>query len=176
MSEEIHEPKVCAICLRPLDFIRAAGERGRYAHANEEYGPRTHVVVPVNPQEVLESIKPVCDFCFAQLGPGIEEWTIVTEPFTARVNPELVQNFSALWAACTECKTLIDRRRWSGLVSRVVNAMEVTNPATPMERKVRKAGVKMLYGKVESHFVGIRPAAASDVFERSFAPMEEEHE
>lgn len=144
----------------------------RYVHQAEEWGTRTHVVVPVDPSEV-EQIADHCDFCYA--GPGVIPWTVVTKPFTVEVyvpdeapdgSPTFnrsVANYSSLWAACNDCATLIRRKRWSQLTSRVFREYEKRNASKTRDaRTFLKEGLKVLYDRVEMNFVTVRASDPSD--------------
>lgn len=169
-----HDPKVCATCTRPLDYLTDGDgvSNGRYVHAREEYGQRTHVVIPVDPSEV-ESVSYMCDFCFAE---DAVNWTVVTHPFVieTRVAGEsgLAQNFSSLWAACDECADLIKRKRFGALVSRVAKIQFAKRPLPPQGKSVVKTWLNVLYSRVEAEFVTIRPTSVSDAYEGDFAPTD----
>lgn len=159
-----HAPKVCGTCSRPLDFLGSddPDDPGRYVHSNEEYGTRTHVPHPVDYSEV-QSIKPVCDFCFASIEAGSDDdWTVVTRPFLMRIADDLTQNYSSLWACCGECANLIRRKRWASLVRRVVKESDRRNPVGRAGRSARKQGLTALFTLVEVNFVALRRGEASD--------------
>lgn len=159
-------PKVCAACLVPLDYIaNGDGSGGRYAHMFEEFGKRTHVAVPVDPDEVTD-IAPFCDFCHSKEGVN---WTVVTHPFTINMvlpDQEVQQNYSALWAACEQCATLVRRRRFKALVTRVANEAVKKRPlTTPAHYRVLKQNIGILYAAVEANFVALREISKDDAYD-----------
>ncbi len=167
-----HSVKVCGTCGRPLDYLvekDQGQEVGRYCHADEEYGKRTHVVVPLDPSEI--TITPACDFCFKQNLTTEDDWTVVCEPFVIDVGPGLTQNMSSLWAACTDCKVLIERGRWSQLVKRVLDAMEERSPSrSRRDRTQAKKAIEALYERVSIHVVAIRRPLPDEMETADFAP------
>lgn len=172
-------PKICATCGGPLDFLEERDEpEGRYVHAREEFGQRTHVVLPVDPSEVSE-ISNRCDFCFAD---GTMNWSVITHPFKTEhivINdsgrPEsYVQNYSSIWAACDDCADLIRRRRYSALVNRVLDAYQQREKFTGgPARTILKSSLKHLYALVEIHFVAVRPASPKDHTDQIHVPDSE---
>jgi hypothetical protein len=162
--------KICAVCLHTLDFYEDRSDpedAGRYVHAREEFmGPRTHVAIPVEPDEV-SGIAKLCDFCYADTDVN---WTVVTHPFTmttvvlADPTLEQGQSFSALWAACEECADLVRRKRWSALRSRALESVISRHPGwdAPGPRRFQKALILALYSRVEANYVTVRESAFSD--------------
>ena len=151
----------CAACKGVLDYLQESGEpEGRWVHGREEFGKRTHVVVPVTFMEISE-VAGHCDFCFAE-SPA---WSVVCEPFTLTTGVagqgETEQNFSSLWAACDECADLVRRRRWSALVTRVLDAFEKRHDHR-LPRGIHKNYLKVLYSRVEANFLTIRQSSDAD--------------
>lgn len=157
-------PMVCATCLVPLDYMSEIDRSGgRYVHASQEFGKRTHVVVPIDPREA-EEISPMCDFCYT--GTPIN-WTVVAHPFTIETHVPgqmIEQNYSALWAACEDCGQLIARKRWGALVSRVVAEQDRRKRLGPDFKRLFKADVQFLYSRLEANFVAIRPVQVEDAY------------
>lgn len=167
-GEPTEEARVCAVCTKPLTFIRDAGEareHGRWVHMSEEFGgTRTHVVVPVSFSEV-ESVNAACDFCLAD---HADEWTVVAWPFVLLNHDNNLINYSSLWAACTSCKVLVEEGQWRALVKRAVG--EYYRRDNRVDTVATTAGLQVLYYHLRRNLILVRDAAADDYTERDFAP------
>jgi hypothetical protein len=120
--------QVCGICAFPLDrFSKPDGTLVGYAHfLPPDDG---HVAVPVDADQVEH--KQTCDFCPG--GPVV--WILPARSF--QMLPETAvtpgQMSHGAWGACDECGFLIQRNRWSALITRVMRETHHRVPRPALE-------------------------------------------
>ena len=112
------EPMRCAVCGLPLEAFQApGGGEVTYIHSRQ-YERDDHVAVPV-PLDAMEGTSR-CDFC----DQPNDTWIVMADsfrmPMQGLIEGHVVdQNSSGNWAACDECKPLVERRAWGQLTTRV---------------------------------------------------------
>ncbi len=62
---------------------------------------------------------PVCDFCSIDTNPVDASWRFSCRMFRAQASvPELVIEYRGDWAACDDCRPLVEAEQWDALADR----------------------------------------------------------
>lgn len=143
----------CAVCHRVLDWVTDLnGRNGHWDHTSQDKKLVDHAPVWASEKDGETLYR--CDFC----NNDHPEWEIPTKDFTI-----LDRNAVSVaeWACCTECKALVEARRWEDLVNRVLveNVILATGlkNGTYTETTLRQF-LRGMYGDLSTKMTGpIRP-------------------
>jgi len=143
------EDHICAVCRVALDYYQSLTDESEsgwvHPYAVERYvvGVRDHEVQPI-PAEMAEvSGRYRCDFCFSPA----PTWRYPCQSFTvARDGPTDYASVED-WAACDQCKLLIDRHDMGKLIQRAMSMGPSTSSRAhdPVVGKEVKRRLRALY-------------------------------
>lgn len=122
MNQPTAEPHVCRICRRPLEEfdrkVNGVVVQVIWTHSYVIPGTPEHDPDPIPQSQVDDEIVGVCDFCTAPH----PTWRFPADNFDMDTPNEHVSWGSVTdWAACDDCKRLIEQGRWRQLANRTLD-------------------------------------------------------
>jgi hypothetical protein len=106
------ENRACAVCARVLNYVTKFGpeEKEGWVHETPLSAPLDHPPVPVPLDKV--AVQMVCDFCYGEPVTHVVPARSFDMPITGTSVGD--------WSACTPCAELIQRNRWSAVITRAL--------------------------------------------------------